>query len=155
MDRLRNVFTDEMPGRSVEMTHEQQLHAERVAGRGDVVADVTATLEQIRDSIRADWTRDALDPQVRDNDLYARYEGQIDVHNRVAYSMYQVGENTSVPLPALIHPEELQAGVQHDLQQRQFEFEPQSVAQTSVLSAEFDRSNSREITADQSLGMGF
>lgn len=145
IDRICNVFTDELFSR-------EQLHAERTVGQSDVFAEIAAQLEANRTAIRHDWINESQERGVAPQELLSEFAGRIDDHNRLVFSLYEIGQNSAASLPEVIHPEGLLAAVELAVRQQQFDFSPQeTVAPALVQSARFERTNSLEMTNENAV----
>jgi hypothetical protein len=121
-DRIRNVWDrnqDTAPATGEETgTVQQQLAAQRLAGRDEVALEVASALNKVRADIRKDWTEEALDQPGKLAELTAKYQARIEDYNRVALGLMVLGEDKlSVNLPNVIHPEEMARGVKLTVEQ--------------------------------------
>ncbi len=140
IDRIRNVFTDELFTR-------EQVQAERAVVQNDVLAEMAAQLEANRTAIRHDWIRESQERGVAPQELLKEFAGRIDDHNRLVFSLYEIGPDSASSLPEVIHPEGLLATVELAVRQHHFDFSPQeTVAPEPLQSARFERTNSLEMT---------
>jgi hypothetical protein len=102
------------PYQSAGMTPDQHLHAERIAGREDVVYEVSNRLEQMRHQIEADWAIDIGKNHVPADAAFDRYAAQIEAHNQVAGTLHTMAANDRIGtdyLPPFVHVEEMQNAV--------------------------------------------
>jgi hypothetical protein len=116
-DRIRNVWDRNLetpsPSREENDATIQALAAQRLAGRDEIALEVTAALYKVRTDIRQDWTQEALAQPGSQAELAAQYQARIEDYNRVALGLIAVGDTKlSVNVPNVIHPEEMQRGIQ-------------------------------------------
>jgi hypothetical protein len=147
IDRIRNIFTDELFTR-------EQLQAERATGQNDIVAEMVAQLEAARSAIRQHWIQESQERGVAPQELLNEFAGRIDDHNRMVFSLYEIGQNSADSLPEVIHPDGLLAAVEVAVRQQHFDFSPQeTVAPELVQGARFERTNNVEMRHENAIEM--